>query len=186
LVRSERAPIPGPLDSGKYPCQALRYYLALDGVVSEAALAPDEKVARVLPFLSYEAEPDEGKSFGTDSYSGLHQKAVAVLGNIDSEAAFRSLVDLVKGEALRSHAAEAQAKHRSRDALPHLLTALEAEDLAEPRRNRQQISARIVSAMFEHSPSKAAPLVRQFLDAKQRRYASAIEGAFGRAQEKSQ
>jgi len=181
LVRTVVPPHPSSAARGKLPCQARRYGNAVDLIIADDTIAPKDKVARIVPFLSYRPEANEEGETRQGSYSGLHHRVVASLGKIDCAEAFEALAKLLDSARFRSSAASGIAKHQARPAIPHLIRTLELEELqpvwSSAERNRHLVSAAIVRAMFEHSPAEAGRITEVLLRSRNWRYKRTIRSA---------
>lgn len=175
---SVAAPKPLAVAVGRFPCQALRYSIALQNVLGDKAVAEDDKVAAALRFMQLQpVENEEDSSFDT-SYSSIRSMAISGLGKLHGTKAFDTLVHLLGDESARVNTVLALGERGDPAALPYLVDALEKEDRREKegnhRRNAHLLSCALVEAMFDVSGTSAKAAVDKFLETGNRAFADEI------------
>ena len=156
------------------------------GVRTDPATAPglrdEERVRAILRYTQYEPAANEEPWRGGYGYSTLRDCAARSLGQLRTKAAQKALVGLLGERSLRARAAMTLGKGKDASVLPSLLKALEQED-AEARgrpfrlaeRNRHLVSGHVVRAMLQLAPDKAKPMLKAFLNAKERVFRTTVE-----------
>jgi len=181
-MRSVHLPDLTPLKPGKWPCQARRYHYELKALLTAPGLTDEERVRAILRYTKYEPVANEERWRGGYGYATLRDCAVRSLGQLRTKPAQRALVGLLNDRRLRAAAAMNLGKSGDRTVLPSLLKALEQEDTeAQGRpfrfaeRNRHLVTGHIVRAMLQLAPDKAKPMLKAFLNEKQRVFRTTVE-----------
>lgn len=181
-VRSIALPDPAPLEPGKWPCQARRYYHELKALLAAPALTDEQRVQAIVTYTKYEPLAREERWRGGFGYTTLRSCAVESLGELHTKAARDALVKLLGRRDLRATAARTLGKSKDSSVLPSLLKALEQED-AEARgrpfnsaeRNRHLVTGQIIRAMLQLAPDKAKGMLEAFVKEKERVFRSTVE-----------
>ena len=175
---SVATPKPLAVVPGKFPCQALRYSIALRDVLGDTTVSEDDKVATTLRFIQLRPAENEEESIIDASYTLVRRQAISALGELHSAKAFDALVHLLADESSRAEAARAIGKRGDPAALPYLADALEKEDRRVKEggrwRNAHLISCALVDVMFDISGSSAIAEVDKFLEVGNRAFAKDI------------